>query len=55
MGNIDVVGTSNTAGITGRTDPNCFGGKDFVPVAVLDMTEDLIGKNVHGIGDGTPC
>ncbi len=24
-------------------------------MAVLDMAEHLIGKNIHGIGDGTSC
>jgi len=55
MGNIDVIWTSDAASIAGGANPDGLGREDLLPVAVLDMTEDLIGQNVHGIGDGAPC
>jgi hypothetical protein len=52
--NIDVVGTSNTACVTGCTNPDRLRTEDPFPVAILDMAEDLIGKKVHGIGNRAP-
>ena len=52
LGNIDVVWTSHTAGVAGRTDPYGFGRKDSFSMVVLDMAEDLVRKDVHGISHG---
>lgn len=55
LGDIDVIGTSDAAGVTGGADPDRFRPKNFLPVIVLDMAEDLVGKEIHGISHRASC
>jgi hypothetical protein len=55
LGDIDVIGTPDAAGVTGGADPDRFRRQDFLPVIVLDMAEDLVGEDIHGISHGTSC
>jgi len=52
-GDIDVIRASDTTAITRSAHPDRFRGKNPLPVAVLNMTEDLVGKDVHGVSDRT--
>jgi hypothetical protein len=54
-GNVDIIGASHTAGIAGGADPDRLRTQDPLPVVVLDVTEHLIGKDVHGISDRAAC
>jgi hypothetical protein len=49
LGDIDIVWTSNTASVAGGADPDGLRRKHPFPMVVLDMTEDLIGEDIHGI------
>lgn len=53
--NVDIVWTSNAAGITGGADPDRLGTKNPVAMAILDMSEDLIWKKIHRIYHRTAC
>jgi hypothetical protein len=55
LGDIDVIRASNTTGITGGADPNRLRRENLFSMVVLDMTENLIGEDIHGISDRTPC
>jgi len=55
FGDIDVVRASNTTGIAGSTDPDGFGRENPFTMVILNMPEDLIRKDIHGISDRTPC
>jgi hypothetical protein len=55
LGDIDVIGTPDTAGVTGGADPDRLGPENLFPVIVLDMTKDLVGKQIHGVGHGASC
>jgi hypothetical protein len=55
LGDIDVVGAPDAARVTGGANPDRFRPQNLFSVTVLDMAEDLVGKDIHGIGHGTSC
>jgi hypothetical protein len=53
--NVDIVRTSDAAGIAGSADPDRFGTKNPFAMAILDMSEDLIWKKIHRIRHRAAC
>jgi hypothetical protein len=49
LGNVDIVWTSNAAGIAGSADPDRLGTKNPFVMAILNMSENLIWKEIHRI------
>jgi hypothetical protein len=55
LGDVDVIRASNTTAIAGGTDPDRIRREDLLPMIVLDMAEDLVWKDIHGISHRTSC
>jgi len=55
FGDIDVVRASNATSITGGTDPDGFRREDPFTMVILNMTEDLIGEDIHSISHRASC
>ena len=55
LGDVDVIRASNTAAIAGGTEPDRIRREDLLPMIVLDMAEDLVWKDIHGISHRTSC
>ena len=53
LGDIDIVWASNTTSIAGSTDPDRLRSENLFSMPVLNMTEHLIGEDIHRISDGT--
>src|SRR5574340_991670 len=53
--NIDIIRTTNAACMTGGANPNRLRAKNFIPPAVLNLTADLIGENLHGRNNRAAC
>ena len=55
LGYIYLVGAPSAAGVAGSAEPYGLRCKNLVTMAILDMPEHLVGKDVHGEIDGTSC
>jgi hypothetical protein len=53
--NVDIVWTSNAAGVARGADPDRLRTKNPLAMAILDMSEDLIWKKIHRIRNRTAC
>jgi len=45
---INAVGTPDTAGMAGSAEPYTICGQYFIPMAILDMAEQLVWQDIHG-------
>ena len=52
-GKINVVGAADAAGMAGGAYPYALRTEHLLPPPVLDLTDNLVGKNIHRGDDGT--
>ena len=53
MGKIDVIGTPDAAGMAGSAYPYALTTQHLLSLPVLDLTDHLIGENIHRRDNGT--
>lgn len=52
---IDLIGTSGPAGLTGDTEPDGAASKDLLLHPHLDHPDDIVRPDIHDRGSGTTC